>query len=84
MRLGYDRLSKSGCPLLRRLAFMLGLRAVRSNGLYRAEYRAMPIRNGGRKMPAVVSICRRMLCPMFAIARERRAFTPRPPDVTRV
>ena len=79
IRHGYDRLSKSGRPLLRRLAFMLGLRAVRSDGLYRAEYQAMLIRNGGRKMPAVVAVGRRMLCLMFAIARERRAFTPAPP-----
>lgn len=75
MRHGYDRLSKSRGRLLRRLAFMLGLRAVRSDGLYRAEYQAMLVRNGGRKMPAVVAVGRRMLCLMFAIARERRAFT---------
>ncbi len=84
MRQGYDRLSKSGRPLLRRLAFMLGLRAVRSDGLYRAEYQAMLVRNGGRKMPAVVAMGRRMLCLMFAIARERRAFTPAPPIGTGV
>jgi transposase len=84
MRHGYDRLSKSGRPLLRRLAFMLGLRAVRSDGLYRAEYQAMLVRNGGRKMPAVVAMGRRMLCLMFAIARERRAFTPAPPHAVGV
>jgi transposase len=78
IRHGYDRLSKSGRPLLRRLAFMLGLRAVRSDGLYWREYQAMLLRNGGRKMPATVAMGRKMLCLMFAIARERRTFTPVP------
>jgi transposase len=72
IRHGYDRLSKSGRPLLRRLAFMLGLRAVRSDGLYWREYPAMLLRNAGRKMPATVATGRKMLCLTFAIARERR------------
>lgn len=76
-KFGYQRLSKSGKPLLRRLAFMLGLRAVRRDGLFRAEHEAMLARNGGRKLPAVVATGRRMLCLMFAVARERRPFEPR-------
>lgn len=63
-KFGYQRLSKSGKPLLRRLAFMLGLRAVRRDGLFRAQHEAMLARNGGRKLPAVVATGRRMLCLM--------------------
>ncbi|HEX6037618.1 MAG TPA: hypothetical protein VFZ20_06255 [Longimicrobium sp.] len=44
----------------------------------------MLVQNGGRKMPAVVAMGRRMLCLMFAIAREQRAFTPAPPIGTDV
>ncbi len=38
----------------------------------------MLLRIGGRKMPATVAMGRKMLCLMFAIARERRTFTPVP------
>lgn len=38
-RVGNERLSKHGRPILRRLSFMLGLRAVRSDGLLRAPCR---------------------------------------------
>jgi transposase len=77
-RVGNERLSKHGRPILRRLSFMLGLRAVRSDGLLREPYLAMLDRNGGRKMPAVVAMGRRMLCLMFAVAKGRRTFTREP------
>lgn len=80
IRQGHAHLSKSGRPLLRRQAFMLGLRAVRRDGIYRAQFEAMIARNGGRKMPAVVAIGRRMLRLMFSVARERRTYLPEPPQ----
>lgn len=64
MRHDQDPLSKNERPLLRRLAFMVGMCAVRSDGLYRVECQAMRVQNSGRKRPAVVAMGRRMLCPM--------------------
>lgn len=78
-RTGAVRISKSGRPLLRRLAFMLGLRAVRSDGIYRKQFEAIIARNGGKKLPAVLAIGRRMLKLMFSVARSQRGYTPEPP-----
>ena len=78
-RTGAARISKSGRPLLRRLAFLLGLRAVRSDGIYRKQFEALVGRNGGKKLPAVLAIGRRMLKLMFSVARNRRRYTPEPP-----
>jgi transposase len=78
-RIGAARISRSGRPLLRRLAFLLGLRAVRSDGIYRKQFEALLARNGGKKLPAVLAIGRRMLRLMFNIARSQRSFTPEPP-----
>ena len=73
------RISKEGRPLIRRLAFMLGLRAVRTDGLYRVQYEGLLKRNGGRKLPSVVAIGRKVLRLMFSVARAQRAYTPEPP-----
>jgi transposase len=78
-RTGAVRISKSGRPLLRRLAFMLGLRAVRSDGIYRKQFEALVSRNGGKKLPAVLAIGRRMLKLMFSVARHQRSYTPESP-----
>jgi transposase len=75
MRHGYDRLSKSGRPLLRRLAFMLGLRAVRSDGLYPGRVSGdacagRPAENAGGRSHGRAD----------AVPHVRdRAFTPAPP-----
>jgi transposase len=79
-RQGRDRISKEGRPLIRRLAFMLGLRAVRTDGLYRAQYEGLLKRNGKRKLPAVVAIGRKVLRLMFSVARAQRAYTAEPPS----
>jgi transposase len=78
-REGRDRISKEGRPLIRRLAFMLGLRAVRTDGLYRAQYEGLLKRNGGRKLPAVVAIGRKILRLMYSVARAQRVYTVEPP-----
>lgn len=79
MKHGNERISKAGRPLLRRHAFLLGMRSIRTGGLHRAEFVAHLKRNGGRKMPAIVAVSRQMLRLMFCIARERRPFTKEPP-----
>jgi transposase len=79
-REGRDRVSKEGRPLIRRLAFMLGLRAVRTDGLYRAQYEGLLKRNGGRKLPAVVAIGRKILRLMYSVARAQRVYTVEPPQ----
>lgn len=80
IRVGRPRVSRFGRPLLRRYAFLLGVRMIRKDGLYRAQFAAMLQRNGGRKMPALVAISREALRLMFAIARDRRPYTPEPPQ----
>lgn len=76
---GQPHISKRGKPLLRRQVFMLALRAVRSDGMFRGRFERHVARTGGRKMPVIVALSRDMLCLMFNIARERRYYTPEPP-----
>lgn len=76
---GQVHISKRGKPLLRRQAFMLALRAVRSDGMFRQRFEAHVARKAGKKLPVVVAIAREMLRLMFNIARERRIYTPEPP-----
>ena len=59
---------------------MLALRAVRSGGMYRWRFEAHVGRNGGKKLPVIVALSRDVLCLMFNIARERRHYTPEPPQ----
>ena len=77
---GKPRISRRGKPLLRKQAFMLALRAVRSDGMYRQRFEAHVARNGGKKLPVIVALSRDVLCLMFNIARERRHYTPEPPQ----
>jgi transposase len=79
VRQGKRRISKRGRPVLRRYAFIMAVRNVTKGGLFRAEYEALLARNGGRKMPALTAIGRRMLALLFCIARERRPFQPDAP-----
>jgi transposase len=82
---GRRRLSKSGRPDLRRMAYMLAVGSVHTGqgrhapGLFRPEYEALLARNGGRKIPALVAVARSALKLMYSIARDRRMFTPEPP-----
>jgi hypothetical protein len=55
--------------------------AIRKKGIYHAEFDALVKRNGGKKIPAVVAIGRKLLRLMFSVARSKRAFTPEPPGM---
>jgi transposase len=76
---GQPHISKRGKPLLRKQLFMLALRAVRSDGMFRDRFVRHVARTGGKKLPVVVAVAREMLCLMFSIARERRHYTVEPP-----
>jgi transposase len=76
---GQPHISKRGKPLLRKQLFMLALRAVRSDGMFRDRFVRHVARTGGKKLPVVVAVAREMLCLMFNIARERRCYTVEPP-----
>ncbi len=52
-RVGAVRISKEGRPLMRRLAFMLGLVAIRKKGIYRKEFEgSSPVWAGRRSQPS--------------------------------
>jgi transposase len=76
---GQRRISKRGRPEFRAAAYMLAVRSIRRDGLFRAEYERLLARNGGQKMRAVVAVSRSALRLLFSIARDRRLFTPEPP-----
>lgn len=78
-RVGRPRGSRFGRPLLRKNAFLLGVRMIKKGAPYQAQFAALVRRNGGSKMSALGAISREVLRLMFAIAREKRAFTPDPP-----
>ncbi len=79
-RVGSVRISKEGRPLMRRLAFMLGLAAIRKNGIYRKEFEGLVSRMGGKKKPAIVAVGRKLLRLMYSVARAERPYTPEPPS----
>lgn len=83
IRKGTHRISKRGRPLLRQAAYMLAIRHIRQDGLYRAKYEALLSRNGEKKLKAVVAVMREVLRLLFAIARDRRTFTVEPPAPVR-
>jgi len=73
------RISKRGRPALRRHLYMLALRSVQTGGIYREAYEALLERNGGRKIPAVVAISRKLVGLLYSVARDGRLWTPEPP-----
>lgn len=77
---GKSHISKEGRPLMRRLFFLLGMAAIKKNGIYRKEYEALVQRMGGKKIPAIVAIGTRLLRLMYSVARSQRAYTPEPPS----
>jgi transposase len=76
---GKQRISKRGRPVLRRYAFILAVRSVTKGGIFRPQYEALLLRNGGKKLPALTAIGRQALTLMFCIARDRRPFQLEPP-----
>jgi len=73
---GTKRISKRGRLLLRQSAYIFAVRRIAQDGLFRAEYDALCVRNGGQKMKAVVAVMRSELRLMYSVARDRRMFTP--------
>ncbi|MGD0992004.1 MAG: IS110 family transposase [Gemmatimonadales bacterium] len=80
---GQPHISKQGRPGLRALAYLLAVRGIARQGPFRAEYDRLMARNGGQPHKAFIAIARRALRMMFAVARERRAWTPEAPSRTR-
>jgi transposase len=76
---GTRRISKRGRPLLRQAAYMFAVRSITKGGLFRAEYEALCLRNGGQKMKAVVAVMRSGLRLLYSVARGRRPLTVAPP-----
>jgi transposase len=77
---GQPHISKRGRPGLRAMAYMLAVRGLSKNGgIFRKEFDALMARNGGKPHKALVAIARRALRVMFAVARDRRPWTPAPP-----
>ena len=77
---GQKRISKRGRPVLRAAAYMFAVRSVSRQGIFRAEFDALVARNGGNKMKAIVAVSRSALKLWFSVARQRRLFTPTPPE----
>ena len=77
---GQPHISKRGRPGLRAMAYMLAVRGLSKNGgIFRKEFDALMARNGAKPHKALVAIARRALRIMFAVARDRRPWTPVPP-----
>ena len=55
---GQPHTSKRGKPLLRKQLFMLAMRAVRSDGIFRDCFVRHEARTGGKKLPVVVAVAR--------------------------
>jgi len=73
---GTHRISKRGRPEIRHHAYLAALGLVKRDGHFRRQFDRLVQRNGGKKKKALVAISREVLRLMFAVARDRRAFTP--------
>jgi hypothetical protein len=58
---------------------MLALAAVRGDGIYYQRFQR-GLGRGTHKRSLLVALSRQMLCLMFSIAKERRHYTPMPPQ----
>lgn len=80
-RAGQVHISKRGRPVLRRSMYMLALRLVQQDGLYRKQFEAYVERHGPKKkIPALVAVSRRALGLLYSVARDGRTWTPEPPN----
>src|SRR5690606_7007861 len=73
---GRRHISKRGKPVLRKQVFLLALRGVHRDGLFRAEFERLLRRNGGCKLSALTAISRKALKLMYRVAREARPYVP--------
>lgn len=77
---GRDRISKRGRPVLRQHAYLLAIRSIQAGGIFHAEYTGLLARgHATAKKKAVVAVSRSALKLLYAIARDRRMYSVRPP-----
>jgi transposase len=76
---GEPRISKRGRPGLRAMAYMLAVRGIAKDRMFRPEYDRLMERNGGKPHKALIAIARRALRILFSVAWNRRMWTVEPP-----
>ena len=70
---GQRHISKRGRSLIRKLLFFAAIRTVRSNGIMHRKYHDM-LDRGMPKVKALVAIARKLLCILFALARDNMVY----------
>ena len=66
---GKLHITKRGSGMTRMMLFMAALRLIKSDRVVRAWYEAKVARSGGRKMPAIVAIMRKLVSSLWYVAR---------------
>jgi transposase len=66
--------SKRGRPILRKQLFLLATRWCKKSGLFRAQYEAMVVRNGGSKIKALAALARKLTPLLLEVAQSQRPF----------
>ena len=70
---GQRRISKRGCPLMRKLLYVAGINVVRKGGIFHEEYQRY-LQRGMLKMKALVAIARKLLRVIFALVRNHKEY----------
>jgi transposase len=70
---GQRHISKRGRSLIRKLMFFAAIGTVRSNGIMHRKYHDM-LDRGMPKVKALVAIARKLLCILFALARDNMVY----------
>ena len=70
---GQRHISKRGRSLMRKLLFFAAIGTVRSNGIMHKKYHDM-LDRGMPKVKALVAIARKLLCILFALARDNMVY----------
>ena len=70
---GQRRISKRGCPLMRKLLYFAGINVVRKGGIFHEEYQRY-LQRGMLKMKALVAIARKLLRVIFALVRNHKEY----------
>jgi transposase len=67
---GRRHITKRGRPMLRKYAFFIALRAVKTGGAFREKYLELTEKNQMQKTKALVAISKKFLRVLFALARD--------------
>lgn len=70
---GQRHISKRGRSMMRKLLFFAAIRTVRSNGIMHKKYHDM-LERGMPRVKALVAIARKLLCILFALARDNMTY----------